>query len=213
MIELFGMALLPSAGDVVSELIKGAASELGKHVLKKALGVDCTHESCDERFHARICNHDHNSIECPNCHRVLIQFTNVCSTTLKKSGQIAHIGVRIGPTWHHRRAISQIQITGGEYLFVGLSGEEIVEKNYLRDYDSGTEFSVDNFRWRPDSDFCVKEMTLIGHSECIPQFYKQDGRLLAIDTELRSKYNDLICTERDIIRWQDDTLWHKMTDW
>jgi hypothetical protein len=88
-----------------------------------------------------------------------------------------------------------------------------VEKNYLSDFDTGTVFSIDNFRWRPEADFCIKEMTLIGHSERIPQSFEQVGRLFAMDTELRSKYNDLICTERDIIRSADDSLWQKLTDW
>jgi hypothetical protein len=204
MIDLLGMTVLPSMADLVNELLKGAAREGGGYIMRKLLTVECTHEACKEKFEKAICNGDHNDIECPNCHKSFRQFTNVCSSTLKETGQIAHIGIAIGPTWYNRWWTGFIDIPEGEYLFVGFKGQQIVERNLLRDYETNKHFSTDDYFWHPKSDFWTAKMFLRGHSNLIPEKYRNYGQLLVLETELRSRHNHLLATERDVFEWKPD---------
>jgi len=206
MVDLLSMAVLPSAADIVNELIKGAVNKVGSEIMGQILkvrvdvGCECSRWLCREKFETDIGNHDHNEIECPNCHRTFRQFTNVCQTTLQKTGKIAHIGISLGPSWKLDND-DDIIVPGGEYLFAGLKGVEIVEKNLFRDFDSNKLLTTDTFIWQPTKDFFSHKSTLIAHWHDVPEHYKKYGRLFATDIEFRSRYNELLCAERDVIRW------------
>jgi hypothetical protein len=185
MLELFAM-----------ELAKGAMSGAGSWGAKKVLDTifTCNEPQCKTRCDCRIGNVDFNDLQCRNCHKHLRQFTNVCTFTLKKSGKVAHFGAEFSD-WRKGFLSSNTIIVPADYLFVGMGGLRITERNLFKNYDNHTQYSVDNFTWRPKSDFWH------GYSPRMKAFTNKvedsDFDILTyIELRMESDQGDLLYTDR-----------------
>ncbi len=196
-LELFAMSLLPSSADIIAAGIKGAASALGSFAVRKGIDVMFECNQCDEQRQERICNCDFNNLQCPNCKKLLKQYTNACSFTVKETGKIAHVGASFHgwkwDFWDDRHII-----VPSHYIFVGLKGIQVVERNIFRDHTTGRELSSRQYEyvWKPCCDVCRNTNARMNASTA----NVHGDPLTHIELRMESRFGDVLLTDRYCIK-------------
>jgi hypothetical protein len=188
MLELFAM-----------ELAKGAISGAGSWGTKKVLDTifTCNEPQCKTRCDCRIGNVDFNDLQCRNCHKHLRQFTNVCTFTVKQTGKIAHIGAEFYD-WRWGFGKHGSIVVPASYLFVGLNGTQIVERNLFKNHDTGHQYSHDNYIWKPNRDvYWGNSPRMNANAKDVDNVGKDV--LTHIELRFESRQNDLLFSDRYMI--------------
>lgn len=170
---------------------------------KRALDATFNCCYCDERNRpTRINNIDKNGLYCPNCHKSSEQFVNVCKFTVQRTGEVGQIGLSLSDTYHYERNLGGTRTAiyvPGKFLFMGLEGKPVVETNTLSDFHTGRLLGKPNdYVWNVSRARDERPMKLKVYLKDVApsEFY---GQTLCLDTHVRSRYGDLLFTERDVL--------------
>lgn len=191
MLDLFSLFVVPA--------MQAAVGWGTKRVLDATF--NCCY--CDERNRStRINNIDKNGFYCPNCHKTSEQFVNVCKFTVASTGEVGQIGLDLSSRYSYERDLLLTRTAiyvPGTFLFVGLQGKPVVETNTLSNFHSGKSLGKPNdYVWNVSSNRETRAMKMKVYLADVPpsEFY---GKTLCLDTHVRSRYGDLLFTERDTL--------------
>ena len=172
----------------------------------KALDVMWKCTACSQQDAGRIENVTHNHFLCSNCHKCTKQFSSAHGTTVIDSGHLRQIGVtydnikRINEwSWNHmdfRRTATKVQ---GRYRFHLLHGQQLIEKNTVRDYETGAVYDTDITVWQPRSSDDTRRAALNLFYNKIPRD-RLFGRVFALDTVMENSFGVPLLRERYVVK-------------
>jgi hypothetical protein len=210
-------------GDISNERFgrTGVSVELFHMILEVMLGraldwcagqildVRTTCPGCRQRDKNRIGNEQPNGIECSNCHRQVLQFSNACDFTVnRRSGQIGHGIFEVADQkwrWVDHGGLFSVD----KRLHVpfnirvdGLGGRSVFLETAIRQFESEELVASHRSLLEPTAEVWRR----LDYSHYFhPNNFSAESRdgFLACDARLVSEFHDVLFEDRRIIKpWQ-----------
>ncbi|TVL96654.1 MAG: hypothetical protein CV087_23460 [Candidatus Brocadia sp. WS118] len=193
-IDLFGMVL------------SGAVS----WGVGKILDVVITCDYCTEEFEEQIANVQENYLGCPNCYTEIVQYTNACDFTVDNDGRIGHISAKFLRSFSEGWDPIDDYEHYPDWLFfdaamraIAMQDKQIVLSGQISDYNSGIIYTSNDSICTAESFDTVwyDDLRIPLNWTDIPEEVR-DYRIFAIDLFVKSRYGDILNTDRFLTQFE-----------
>jgi hypothetical protein len=171
--------------------------------------VECDH--CGEEWDQRIENSNTNHFGCKNCNKQVVQFTNACNTTVSRNGEIGHTASKVSrnytvgvdpldKSWFSKAQYPSLVFFPLIVRAKSLSDTDIVLFGNISDYDTKQVFdSYQQILTSNYYDCSWNELRTFYNWEKVPESKRQKGKIFAVDTVMKSRYGEVLHSDRIII--------------
>lgn len=165
---------------------------------------------CEQRKDESIGNEQQNYLECPNCHKVVQQYTNACDFTVnKRNGQIGHGIFDVGSySWKWATGNGPLDFNK-EFLgfpfnikIAGLKDRSVIFQLLVRNFNNDQLVVSDQkLLSMPYNITSWTDYTIYFHNN---KFQAEDKGILTVDARILSEYKDILYEDRRIVKpWKD----------
>jgi hypothetical protein len=160
---------------------------------------------CGQETDVRIENQQTNNLECKNCHKEILQYTNACDFTInKKDGQIGHaIFAPKDFLWKWECGDGMFDLSENilaipfSMRIDGLKGRSVLFEVALKNFDTDSIIKTSRAVIYCDKKKSLYDYKIRIHNDSIN---KQNKGIVAVDARIITEYKDLLFEDRRLIK-------------